>query len=346
MKKFMLVLMIALVSGISKSVAQNTLVATLSHGTSIKMFYGTNALCDAYNAAVSKDIINLSGGSFQAVDIAKAITIRGTGIDDANPTYIIKSFTINIPSSDTGRFTMEGIRCAGGIQMAGKFNNPYFVKSQFNSFYYENTTTIKNAVFANCRIVKDFALRGTSTAQFVNCYVNQFHNEEDNNTSATFINCIIKPYFEYQNNESYNSKPQYICNSQLLNCIIFYYYMENNNWQQYNSLSSSTIATNCVSINFYNLFKENAANKDNKSSEFTQVFKNFTGSYSDSQTFELTITAKKKYLGNDGTEVGLYGGILPYNSTPSYPQITKMNVANKTTADGKLSVEIEVTAAQ
>ena len=42
----------------------------------------------------------------------------------------------------------------------------------------------------------------------------------------------------------------------------------------------------------------------------------------------------------------MYGGVLPYNSTPSYPQITKMNVANKTTADGKLSVEIEVSAAE
>ena len=76
------------------------------------------------------------------------------------------------------------------------------------------------------------------------------------------------------------------------------------------------------------------------------MFKDFTGTYSDTQTFELTEEAKTKYLGTDGTEVGIYGGLLPYNSTPSYPQITKMNVANKTTADGKLSVEIEVSATE
>ena len=76
------------------------------------------------------------------------------------------------------------------------------------------------------------------------------------------------------------------------------------------------------------------------------MFKSFTGSYSDNQTFELTDAAKAKYLGTDGTEVGMHGGVLPYDTTPSYPQITKMNVASKTTADGKLSVEIEVSAAE
>lgn len=33
---------------------------------------------------------------------------------------------------------------------------------------------------------------------------------------------------------------------------------------------------------------------------------------------------------------------LPYSAIPTNPQITKFNVASKTTADGKLSVDIEV----
>ena len=80
--------------------------------------------------------------------------------------------------------------------------------------------------------------------------------------------------------------------------------------------------------------------------EFNKVFKTFTGSYSEAQQFELSDEAKTTYLGTDGTEVGMHGGVLPYDTTPSYPQITRMNVANKTTADGKLSVEIEVSAAE
>ena len=80
---------------------------------------------------------------------------------------------------------------------------------------------------------------------------------------------------------------------------------------------------------------------------FEEVFKSYrAGDYTEGETYELTDEAKAKFLGTDGTEVGMYGGVLPYTSTPSYPQITKMNVANKTTADGKLSVEIEVSAAE
>lgn len=59
-------------------------------------------------------------------------------------------------------------------------------------------------------------------------------------------------------------------------------------------------------------------------------------------TFGKLTTAAKKYLGSDGTEVGIYGGNLPFDATPTNPQITKFNVASKTTADGKLSVDIEV----
>jgi len=106
------------------------------------------------------------------------------------------------------------------------------------------------------------------------------------------------------------------------------------------------MASNCVSIE-NNIIFDNLVNISNCSfSTYGEMFKSFTGSYSDNQTFELTDAAKTKYLGTDGTEVGMHGGALPYDTTPSYPQITKMNVASKTTADGKLSVEIEVSAAE
>lgn len=344
MKKMILSLVATMLCA-TATFAQNTLVATLSHGEDISMYYGTYALRDALNAAQSGDVINLSGGAFQAMNITKGITLRGTGIDDAAPTYISGNFTINIPTADTNRLTMEGIRSTGTITMKGTFNNPYFVKSQFNiiDYYYNEPPAIKNAMFANCKIKSTYTLRGASTVQFVNSYVNGFNNRDQTNTGASFINCVIKPY-----DNGYN--PDLICNSQLINSIIYQSY-SNENFDNSNvwKLSSTSIATNCVSIGYDYLFSAQSANTGNKKvncNEFAKVFKDFTGSYSDSQTFELSDEAKTTYLGTDGKEVGLYGGVLPYSSTPSYPQITKMNVANKTTADGKLSVEIEVSAAQ
>ena len=80
--------------------------------------------------------------------------------------------------------------------------------------------------------------------------------------------------------------------------------------------------------------------------ELTDVFKSWTGNYNDAQNFELTDEAKTKYLGDDGTEVGIHGGNLPFSPNPTNPRITKFNVASKSTADGKLSVDIEVKAAE
>ena len=48
------------------------------------------------------------------------------------------------------------------------------------------------------------------------------------------------------------------------------------------------------------------------------------------------------FLGTDGTQVGIYGGFMPYSTRPTYMVLKRCNVANKTTIDGKLSVDIEV----
>ena len=83
------------------------------------------------------------------------------------------------------------------------------------------------------------------------------------------------------------------------------------------------------------------------SSGFSGIFSTLNGyTYNDSELFTLTETAKAKYLGTDGKEVGIHGGNLPYEEDPTTPQITKCNVAAKSTADGKLSVDIEVKAAE
>ena len=44
-------------------------------------------------------------------------------------------------------------------------------------------------------------------------------------------------------------------------------------------------------------------------------------SYTETRTFELTDAAKTKYIGTDGTEVGLYGGEYPWTKKPSSPRV-------------------------
>ena len=331
MKKLFFSLVVAMIAT-TATFAQTSLVATLTHGDDVSMFYGTHALRDAYNASISGDVINLSSGSFQAVDINKAVMLRGAGIDAASPTFISGNFTIEIPTEDTGRLSMEGINCTGQMYMEGTFSNAYFLKCKYEHISFYSDSNIKNIMFADCKITDHIVLYGATTAQFVNSYVSGIST--DQYLSAAFVNCVIRPYGGYD----FSS----IGCSQLLNCILVG--IDASGY----SLPSTSSATNCVLVGTnYNIFSQNAANTNCISGvSYADMFVDYTGEYTDAQTFELTSTAQTTYLGTDGTQVGLYGGLLPYTSTPSYPQITTMNVANKTTADGKLSVEIEVSAAQ
>ena len=66
MKKILLSF-VAFVSAVVSYAQQ--LVATLTHGEDVSMFYGAYAYRDAMAAAVDGDVINLSGGGFQALVI-------------------------------------------------------------------------------------------------------------------------------------------------------------------------------------------------------------------------------------------------------------------------------------
>jgi len=323
MKKLFLSLVAMMVATVSYS--QNTTVATLSHGGEITMYYGLNALREAHEAAESGDIISLSGGTFNSVNITKAITLRGAGIDRVTPTFIVNEFEINVTDTETAHLSVEGIRCASRITMLGSFSNASFLKCQFNTFWVRSEN-IKDMLFVDCKITNRYQhIWGTHTVQFVNCYVADFQNS---GCSASFVNCV-------------NIMGQFP-NSQLTNCIIY------NPTDSEIKLNSSSLAQNCVIIgnNNSSFLSNSTISTGCKTATYAETFKSFTGTYTDDQTFELTDNAKTKFLGTDGKQVGMYGGMMPFNTTTSYPQITKLNVANKTTADGKLSVEIEVSAGQ
>lgn len=332
MKKLFLVIVVLLTA--TMSFAQNTLVATLTHGENITAYYGVYALRDALEAATNGDVINLSGGQFESswFTINKAVTLRGAGIDAANPT-LLKGINISIPTENSNRFSMEGIKCTESIRCDGTLSNPYFLRCQFETLKTEENSSISRAMFINCKITRDCYMAGVGSFQFINSYVTCYTNNNWEKNNTIFYNCIIAESRTSSGNGG-------LSHAQVLNSII--YQQANGGYDSW--LDPSVMMTNCVAINYPGLFDSSTSSTNCREASFAEVFKDFMGDYSDTQTFELTNTAKTTFLGTDGKEVGLYGGVQPYTSVPSYPQITKMNVANQTTADGKLSVDIEVSA--
>ncbi len=329
MKKFMFILMVAFVSGISKSYAQSMLVATLTHGDEITMFYGVYALQQAHAAAADGDIINLSGGAFNSVEITKALTIRGTGVLDPLPTSIKGDFDIRIPTTATERLSIEGCKVSNRITVCGTLSNAYFLKDDINGLIVYNASgnNLINGTFVNCN-ADAIQIRNSSTAQFINSKVWDFCNYSETTASASFINCVV---------HNWRGNVGSLRSVQLINCILF----NDDSYNSYTSMPSTSSAWNCVAVGKGNesVFN-NLSVKQNCTFAGIDIFKDGNG-YND-----LTDEAKAMYLGTDGTPVGMYGGVMPFNQIPTYPRITKMNVANKTTADGKLSVEIEVSATE
>ena len=305
--------------------AQTSQIATLLHDGQLTNFYSGSALIQAYEAAVDGDVITLSSGMFNATDIKKNITIRGAGMglveagDTTLPTVINGKFIIECPTVPIHRLIMEGIATNGEINL-NKADNMMAQKCQFDriySYYYSSTPNneIKNITFLQCYI-KLYTQSSHSSLNFINCVIGETNTHSDTTFSCGFHNCQIGT----------GTERIYFSNSEISNSIIL---GPTNNVKP--DIYKSSSVNNCLIFN-YSYDYSNGSNKFVESPE--EIF-------AEEGYYQLTDEAKA-FLGTDGKEVGIYGGTLPFDTTPSNPQITKFNVSPKTTADGKLSVDIEV----
>lgn len=325
------------------SYAQSTLVATLSHDGNISTFYGATALKEAYETAVDGNIITLSSGNFHAVDIYKSLTIRGAGMDP-NPA------TGTLPTIIDGDFSISGDNCS--VTLEGIFHNnatvwcdndnATFIKCRLSYVQKRHSNwRMKNYNFINCRIIGVLRIPYYSHISCTNSIINYPENHlvdgdtwggHNNIGSFDFTNCIVC-------RGDYSGECFY--KATMRNCI----YMEN---EVKAPLDPSVVLYNtvcvCANKNGIDLLANVSNNTNSMVEGFSNIFatfSRFTGELPD-EAFELTDEAKTTYLGLDGKQVGIYGGSLPFDPTVSGPQITRCNVASKSTADGKLSVDIEV----
>lgn len=346
MKKLFLVF-IAVFSFIAQASAQSSVMATLHHDGDIKTFYGTSALRQAHEEAAHGDVITLSSGTFVSTNITKAITLRGAGmgldsISGTEPTMLTGDFKITIANDstlkDNDAFTMEGIYHYDDIILGASLINPQFIKCYLYRVNYSSTYySIIKGTFIHCFLRALDIYVGS--ASLFNCYVNDPEMYSKSTTASfEFQNCVIRTPSLYN-----------LCRSIFRNCFIYGCYGTIND-----IIDASSTAFDCVGVvkdNTISMFKYIPNTSNKQVSSVSEVFKTWTGTTLGStslstEKLELKDDAKTKYLGNDGTEIGIYGGSIPFVASPSNPQITKLNVASKSTADGKLSVDIEVKAAE
>ena len=320
------------VVGTKNALAQNQ-VATLQHNDTITgVFYGQNAYSLAYDAAVDGDVITLSSGTFNAVTIYKAITVRGAGC-------VLDTITNVLPTNIPGEFyirhnniTFEGINFTGIVgrnwneYSTGDFYSVSFIKCNINRI-------ISNNYYGYC--FREF--------EFDNCIINDY--ESINCYGTSIINSVVR-FSAYYHADIYN--PTSIYNS----VIIFDSTLIINNIVAYNSIIATASGHNVSNNTFFNcigiktgetsLFEGQVNTTNMVVNNYSEVFETFDGTISYNNIYQLKSDIATSFLGHDGTEVGIYGGIMPYKTRPPYMILKNCNVAGQTDENKKLNVEMEL----
>lgn len=337
--------------------AQDEAMAVLTHGTTTKTFSGRQALITAYAEATHGDLITLSSGRFESVDtIEKAITIRGAGLGNdetyhTQATVIYNDMTLAIPDDVAEKhFQMEGIFHDSWIYYANNLQNAKFSKCRLGFIsagqYGDNLWgTCQNLQFFHCKITGALVCNSNSTMTLMNSYVEAPVTHDSNTSIISFRNCVIKPvYKEYSalgvNKYAYKKVDDsddgvaallYSC--YLTNSIIC---MVNDSDPIY--WNDNTVFTNCLLPS--SLIPSADRNTYQNYTLLTSIFKTFSGTYGELETFALKNTTA--YLGNDGKQVGMYGGVIPYTPRLTGPHIKTLQVSDHSTSDGKLNVKIQI----
>lgn len=331
-KQTLLTLMIA----IATCVTVNAQIIALHSSTGTQLFNGQTALADAYTAAGNADTLYLSGHTFTPPSVFdKQLTIIGAGhyVDSTMATG--KTFingTVNL-SENTDGFYLEGVEITG-------------------SLIFRNNESVNNVVVKRCKVNSTVAIPGDLSNPTTNLSLigNVFLNTIDlkNATNVFLSNNIIT-------NRLYNSNGNQIANNVFLYSSYSTYciyhgnsnYLDNNifltgyiidgtgNTVKNNVVvsSSPSYGTNATTIGNYTGIAQSA------------IFVNQTGT-SFNYTHNYHLQAPATYLGADGTEAGIYGGLFPYKegAVPLNPHIQLKNIAPATDANGDLHIQIQVKA--
>lgn len=302
-------------------------LATLKHNDSISVYYGQNAFVEAYNAAANGDIITLSDGIFNAPSrVQKGITVRGNGAfaDTARHstgTRFRDSFDL-LNLGDSLHFEAEGI-------YFGTFEAPGSYDVVITRCYVSSIYDIDGLQARNC-IIRSGGNGSTQTSGSDSRY-------------NTYINCILTgpgiPYTLPENvicNNSIiigNGESSYM-DYQYNNCIVI------KDGTTTDTILSSAVR-NSVLIGYTGASSINSSG--NVAMSLSDVFENWDGETlsTDLETYVLKSSVSNSILGLDGREVGIFGGAIPFDWTPTYSVIKRLDVPNTPDENGMLNIDVE-----
>lgn len=306
--------------------AQNnqSVTAILQHvenGTeTVKVYVGKEAFKNAYTDAVNGDVITLSSGSFDTPSpFQKELSVYGAGYEEDAETgtaVTILNNSINIKGVESlSNLHFEGLRLDGNIiecnipvsnMVISKCfcKNVYFYAEQCTNIVIQQSVITQGITGLTSGSIKTMA----NNLRIKNCILSSA-GHFDPSSQGQLDHCLL---LSETNNTNAHAFPFFYTNcifgkkgytinitGSLQYCIVPYYFSCNN------------------PINVINL--SNAA-------VFTDG--DWASSYSADRTY--TLSNPNEWIGNDGTQIGIHGG-MGFSKVPSTPVIKNMTV----TPEGK-----------
>lgn len=310
----------------TSSHAQSPIMICDSLGNTCTPFYTIDS---AYTAAVDGDYMYIPGGVFSfGSSINKRIHIIGAG-------YRLDSALITNTTQIAGNIVL-GANASGssfeGMYLTGNISGPTATALQNLTFKYLHFGSIalkmSNSLLRSC-IVR-------TGSQNTNIFYSGIDNE--------ISNCYIADIAQLSNSVIQNCVGIYYANNNVLNLY------KNNIFDRYpgaissgaigsgNSLIYNVYTTNCSAYCIASIFAAN-----NISMTEAAVFAN--GSLS-TTNMHLLPTSAAMTAGENGTEVGVYGGLFPFKEggVPSNPHIYQKTISASTDVNGQLPVQIKARA--
>lgn len=314
MKRLFLLLITAIACG-AGAMAQENLVATLQHGSNVQAFYGENALAAAHEAAVDGDIITLSAGEFYGIDVTKVITLRGEGTEK---TRIKSRITFTIPEKSTRTLLLEGLNMSinnyDAVSVYGSDGSEKVIVSKCHVYSWSCSLDFENC---NGTVIQSNIQGGVIRAR--------------EGSHVTCLNSI----FNVPQSEG-NGK------FDMENCVMYGY---DYGYIHYSTIKNSILQTTNPSFDKTNTFSHclTAGDIAIPVSDFgwtlPDSYNPWEGILDDS--YHLSEEAAATYIGTDGTQIGIFGGMYPFDLTPSYPLVKTLDVVGSH-KNGKLNVKINV----
>lgn len=299
----------------------------------VKIYNGSSALQNAYNdAEETGSVITLSSGTFNSPgNIQKSVNIYGNGfeVNEQNgittPTTISSGLNFSTGSDEKSleNFRIEGIYINGDVKVK-QIKEFVISRCRLKAFIYSGNNaeaiTIQQSVLAGSIEGNSYEIKGLTVK---NSYISLRVLGSNENNQILIDHCLLPT-----GSEGGHTKAVYT------NCIF--------NGLYHAGIAANSTVRHCIlkDIGITDCYVEGNWSTDGSNIfEDDKYLDNYYGSYYDAtRTYKLKYP--ETYVGTDGTEVGIQGG-MGFNKVPSTPVVKSLSP----TVEGntlKINYEVEL----